>query len=141
MVYSVVFIWFSCTGLLVLQDAVPLFCTTHLARRNYWAELAQIWHGTPNGDNSRFYRGVFGNSVRGPRYGVPKGSRRGAKKFERFFLDFFVYFNSNGFRKLNSLVYAKISPSFNHFNVQGARKVGLNWQSVEAGRLQESKNP
>ena len=69
------------TGVLVLQNDKPLFCTTHLARRNYWAELAQIWHGTPNGDNSRFYRGVFENSVWGPRYRVPKGSREGAKIF------------------------------------------------------------
>ena len=35
------------TGFFVLQNAQPLFCTEILDRRNYWAELAQILHGSP----------------------------------------------------------------------------------------------
>ena len=125
------------TGWLVIQNAEPLFCTTHLAKRNYWAELAQIWYGTNNGDNSRFNRGGFVNSVWGPRYGVSKGSR-GQKIFCLIFL-----FISPGmdFQSFNSLVYAKISPSFNHFNVQGAWQVDFKWQFGEAGLLQKFTSP
>ena len=87
------------TGLLVLQDDMLILCTTTLARRNYWAELAQILHGTPKGVNSRFNRGVFGNSVWGPRYGVPKGSRVGGQKFWNFFLHFFHFFKLDRLRE------------------------------------------
>ena len=33
-----------CTGVLILQNAHPLFHTHTLARANYWAELAEILH-------------------------------------------------------------------------------------------------
>ena len=37
------------TGLLVIQNAQPLFCTKTLDRSNYWAELDDIFHGAPRG--------------------------------------------------------------------------------------------
>ena len=52
--------------------AATFFCTETLDGRNYWAELAEILYGPPKGGNSRLYRGVFGNSVWGPRCGVPR---------------------------------------------------------------------
>ena len=88
------------TGLLVLQDDQLILCTTALARRNYWAELAQILHGALKGVNSRFNRGVFGNSVWGPRYGVPKGSRVGSQRFCKIFSNFFIFFYWNGSGKV-----------------------------------------
>ena len=86
------------TGLLVLQNDMLISCTTTLDRRNYWAELAQILHGVPEGVNLRFSRGFFGNSVWGPRFGVPKGCRVhvGAHNLKKTFSDFFVFFNWNG---------------------------------------------
>ena len=47
------------TGILILQNAQPLFHTQTLARTNYWAELAEIWHGIPLGDSAWDSRGVF----------------------------------------------------------------------------------
>ena len=60
------------TGLLVLQNAQPLFCTNTLDRRIYRAELDEILHGTLKGYISSNYRGIFRYSVWGPRYGVPR---------------------------------------------------------------------
>ena len=76
------------TGLLVIQNAQQLFCTTTLDRSNYWAEFDEILHGALLGDNSSNYRGIFGYSVSGPRYGVPLGPQEGTKNFEIFFLCF-----------------------------------------------------
>ena len=59
------------TGVLVIENAMSLFRTQPLARRNYWAELAEIWHGILLGDSTLDSRGVFGYSTWGPRKGVP----------------------------------------------------------------------
>ena len=77
----------------------------------------------------------------GPDMGYPRGPGGGPKIFIDFLSIFLFISTGMGSESFNSLVYAKISPSCNHFNVQGARKVGLNWQSEEAGRLQKSTNP
>ena len=79
------------TGLLVLQNAQPHFCTPTLDRRNYWAELAEILYVTPQGGNSRLYRGFFGNSVWGPRYGVSREPQGWAQKFGKIFSRFFHF--------------------------------------------------
>ena len=62
-----------CTGVFLLQNAQPLFCTETLDRRTYLAELDEILHGIPNGDNLMYYRGIFGYSVWVARCGVPSG--------------------------------------------------------------------
>ena len=56
-----------------VQNAQPHFCTDTLDRRNYWAEFDEILRGAPWGDNSRYYRGIFGYSAWGSRRGVPLG--------------------------------------------------------------------
>ena len=52
-------IWFRFTGVLVLQNAVPLFCTTHLARRNYWADFHEILRRCLLDDSNWDCRGTF----------------------------------------------------------------------------------
>ena len=47
------------TGLLVIQNAQHLFCSMTLDRRNYWAELDEILHGTLLGYSTWDSRGVF----------------------------------------------------------------------------------
>ena len=88
------------TGIFVLQNAQPHFCTETLDRRNYWAELDEILHGTPWGDNSRYYRGIFGYSVWGPRCRVPLGPPGRPKILKNFFLNFFSCFDKNRFYKV-----------------------------------------
>ena len=80
------------TGVLVIENAMSLFHTQYLARGNYSAELTEISHGTLLGDSAWDSRGVFGILVWGPKYGVPLGSRGGAKNFENFFSRFFHVF-------------------------------------------------
>ena len=51
------------TGLLVIENAMSLFHTQPLARKNHWAELAEILHGTLLGDFALDSRGIFGYST------------------------------------------------------------------------------
>ena len=64
------------TGGLILQNAHPLFHTHTLARTNYWAELAEIWHGILLGDSTWDSRGFFKIRSGGPRNGVPWGVKK-----------------------------------------------------------------
>ena len=114
------------TGVLIIENALSLFHTQYLARRNYSAEMTEIL-----GHSAWDSRGIFAISVWGPRYGVPLGSWGGPKILEIFFFTFSFISIGMGSESFNSLVYAKISPSFNHFNVlTGARKVGSLKRSV-----------
>ena len=96
--------------------------------------------GHPRGVTRGFIEGFLEIRSGGPDMGYPRKTGEGPKILKIFFFTFSFISIGMGSESFNSLVYAKISPSFNHFNVQGARKVGFNWQSKEAGRLQKSTN-
>ena len=66
------------TGLLGIENAMTL------ARRNYWAELTEILHGTLQGDSAWDSLGVIGNMFWGPRYGAPKDTWGWANFFEQY---------------------------------------------------------
>ena len=97
--------------------------------------------GPPMGITRGFIEGFLEIRSGGPDMGYPRGPGGGPKILKNFFSIFLFISTGMGSESFNSLVNAKISPSFNHFNVQGARKVGLNRQSEEADRLQKSTNP
>ena len=80
------------TGVLLLQNDVTFFQSHTLARRNYWAEMPEILHGTPLGDSAWVSRRVFGYSTRGPCYGVPLGSPGGGVKILKIFFFIFQFF-------------------------------------------------
>ena len=85
------------TGVLILQNAKGLFLSQDLARANYWAESAEILHGTLLGDSTWVNLGVFWISIWGLRNGVPLGGPPGVKNHENFFSNFFNFFDGNGF--------------------------------------------
>ena len=105
----------SFTGVLIIENALSLFHTQDLARRNYLTELTEILHGTLLGDSAWDSRGVFGISVWGPRYGVPLGSWGGPKIWQFFFQFFHFFLTGNVSWSLRLLINMKISPSFNLF--------------------------
>ena len=80
------------TGVLIIENALSLFHTQYLARRNYSAEMTEILHGTLLGHSAWDSRGIFAISVWGPRYGVPLGSWGGPKILKNFFFQFFHFF-------------------------------------------------
>ena len=97
--------------------------------------------GPPMGITRGFIEGFLEIRSGGPDMGYPRRPGGGPKILKKLFSTFSFISTGMGSESFNSLVYAKISPSFNHFNVQGARKVSFHWQSDEAGHLQKSTNP
>ncbi len=97
--------------------------------------------GLPMGITRGFIEGFLEIRSGCPDMGYPRGPGGGPKILKNLFSIFSFISTGMGSECFDSLVHAQISPSFNHFNVQGARKVGLNWQSEEAGHLQKSTNP
>ena len=86
-----------CTGWLILQNDHHLFRTHTLARANYWAELAEILHGTLLGGSTWDSRGVFWISIWGLRNGgTPRGAP-GGQKYWKFFSNFLNFFDGNRF--------------------------------------------
>ena len=81
--------------------------------------------GPPMGITRGFIEGFLEIRSGSPDMGYPRGPGGGPKILEKFFLIFLFISPGMGSQSFNSFVYAKISPSFNHFNVQGALKVGF----------------
>ena len=61
----------------------------------YWAELAEILHGTLLGGSTWDSRGFFLISIWGLRYGVPLGGPPRSKILEKIFPIFSIFFDRN----------------------------------------------